>query len=68
MVPFFRYLGRTLTAVDNDWPSVVTKLQNAHMLWAQLLRIPGREGEDARTSGCFYITADQANLIFGLDI
>ena len=32
----FRYLGRLLTATDNDWTSVVGNIKNAWIIWGRL--------------------------------
>ena len=45
------YLCRTLSEVENDWPSVVVNLCKARKMWACLSRILGREGEDPRILG-----------------
>ena len=40
----FRYLGRVLTATDDDWPAVARNLQKARATWGRLVRILGRAG------------------------
>ena len=40
----FRYLGRVLTATDDDWPAVARNLHRARATWGRLARILGREG------------------------
>ena len=40
----FRYLGRVLTATDDDWPVVARNLHRARATWGRLARILGREG------------------------
>ena len=45
MVSYFIYLGQTLTAVDNNWPSVVNNLQEALTVWSHLSWILERGGE-----------------------
>ena len=54
MATAFKYLGRALTAPDDNWMAMVENLQNPQNLWVQLSRIFGREGEDHRTSRKFY--------------
>ena len=51
LVISFKYLGRVLLAVDNNWPAVVNNLWRSWKKWARLTRELGREGADARTSG-----------------
>ena len=38
----FRYLGRVLTATDDDWPAVARNLYRARTTWGRLARILGR--------------------------
>ena len=40
----FRYLGRMLTATDNDWPAVARNLHRARTTWGRLARILGYKG------------------------
>ena len=44
---------------------VITNLKNAIKLWAHISRILGREGEDARMSGHFYVAVVHAKNKFG---
>ena len=55
----FRYLGRVLTATDDDWPAVARNLQKARATWGRLARILGREGADPKVSCNFYIAVTQ---------
>ena len=48
LVREFRYLGRTLTSTDDDWPAVARILQKAWATWGRLARILGREGADPK--------------------
>ena len=41
-VPGFKYLGRILTAGDDDWPDVAEKLGKARKRWGRLHRILSR--------------------------
>ena len=65
MVSYFIYLGQTLTAVDNNWPSVVNNLQEALTVWSHLSRILEREGGDVSKLGNFYLAVFQATILFG---
>ena len=49
-VTCFKYLGCILTASENDWPAVVSKLQKSRRKWKRLKRVLGRERLDAWTS------------------
>ena len=44
MVSLFRYLGRILMVVDNDWPAVISNLRKSQKVWDRLLWIMGSEG------------------------
>ena len=61
----FRYLGRALTAGDDDWIAVVGNLGKARKSWGRLSRIMSREGADLKVSGNFYKAVYQAVLLFG---
>ena len=63
----FRYLGRVLTATDDDWPAVARTLQKARATWGLLARILGREGADPKVSRNFYIAVTQQVLLFGAE-
>ena len=52
-VTTFRYLGRVMTAGDDDWPAVIGNLQKARKSWGRLLRILIRERADLKVSGHF---------------
>ena len=52
-VTSFKYLGRILTAVDDDCPEVAENLGKARKIWGRLKWILGREGADKRVSGNF---------------
>ena len=51
MVTSFKYLVRLLTASDDYWPEVLGNLWKPRKIWAQLLKILGREGASLRVSG-----------------
>ena len=53
-VTLFQYLGRVLTAGDNDWLTVVDKLGKARKSWGRLSQILRWEGTDPKVSGHFY--------------
>ena len=40
----FKYLGRVLTAGDDDWIEVVGNLRKARRSWGRLYLVLGREG------------------------
>ena len=63
----FRYLGRVLTAGDDDWLTVAGILGKARKSWERLSWSLGHEGADLRVSGNFYKAVAQAVLLFGED-
>ena len=66
-VSAFRYLGRFLTARDDDWIVVVGNLGKAQKSWGRLSRILSREGSDPKVSGNFFKAMAQAVLLFGAE-
>ena len=64
-IPLFKYLGQTLVSSDNDWTAAEHNLRRAQGKRTQLVNILGREGEDRRTAGIFYVKVVQAVLLFG---
>ena len=65
MVTSFRYLGRLISAAENDWPAVVNNLSRARGVWRSMTRILSREGAQPRVSGFFFKAVVQAVLLFG---
>ena len=63
----FKYLGRILTASDENWTSVVGNIWKARKIWSQLTSILGRYGAIPRVSGMLFKALVQAVLLFGLD-
>ena len=61
----FRYLGRLLTATDDDWPAVAGNIKKARRSWGRMARVLGREGAEPKVSRTFYIAVTQAMLLFG---
>ena len=64
-VTAFQYLGRVLTAVYNDWISVVGNLGKARNRWGRLSRIMSQEEVDPKVSGHFYKAVAQVVLLLG---
>ena len=64
-VPEFKYLGRILTATDDNFSAVVGNIRKASRRWGQLSRVLSREGVDPKVSWAFYISVTQAFLFFG---
>ena len=66
-VTSFKYLGRVLSASDENCPAVVQNLWQAQQKWVWLSRVLIREGVDDRTSGRIYVAVVQVVLIYRLD-
>ena len=66
-VPRFTYLGRVITAGDDDWPAVAGNLAKARKSWRRLQGILRREGATPRISGNFFKAVVQQVLLFGAE-
>ena len=66
-VPSFKYLGRILTEVDDDWPALAGNLGKARKSWGRTQRILRREGANKRVSGNFFNAVVQQVLLFGAE-
>ena len=60
-----RYLGRLLTATDDDWPVVAGNIEKARRSWGWLAKVLVREGADPKVSLTLYIAVTQQVLLFG---
>ena len=63
-VSSFTYMGRVMTAGDDDWLAVAGNLKKARRSWGRLSRILGREGTTARISRTFFKSVIQQVLLF----
>ena len=63
----FWYLGRLLTATDNDCPEVAGNIKKAQRSWGHLARVLGREEADPKVSRNFYTDLTQQVLLFGAE-
>ena len=63
----FQYLGRLLTATDDDWPAVAGNIKKSQGVWGRLARVLGREGADPKVSHNFYTAVTQQVLLFGVE-
>ena len=43
----FRYLGRVLTATDDDWPALARNLYRARATWGRMARILATAGQSS---------------------
>ena len=60
----FWYLGRIMTATDDDCTAVAGNINKAQRNWGRLIRVLGREREDPKVSQTFYIAVTQQVLLF----
>ena len=67
-VTLFKYLGRVLTAADDNWPEVVGNLWKAWKSWEQMVRIVVREGAIPWVLGVFFKAVVQKVLLFGSEM
>ena len=67
MVTSFKYLGRVISASDNDWPEVVRNMKKARAVWRRLKRIIIREGATPWVSGFFFKSVVQSVLLFSAE-
>ena len=63
-VSTFKYLGRAMTAVDDDWLAVTGNLVKARKSWGRLSLIISQEGAGKRVSRNFFKAVVQAVLLF----
>ena len=63
----FKYLGRVMTAGDDDWPSVAGNLVKARTSWGRIAWILIREGAKKSVSGNFFREVVQQVLLFGAE-
>ena len=67
-VILFKYLGRVLTAEDDNWPAVTGTLRKYRNIWMRMTKILSREGADPKVSGFFLKAVVQAVLLFGAEM
>ena len=67
MVSSFKYLGRVLAALNDNWPVVSGKPIKAWAKWDRLSRIFGREGENTLVWMMFFKEVVQPVLLFRLE-
>ena len=64
LVTSFKYLGRILTASDDDWPVVVGNLRKVRKKWVWLSRILGWAGDKLQLSEILFRAVVQSVLLF----
>ena len=68
VVMVFKYLGRVLTSMDDDWPVVAGNIRKARANWGRLARVLGREGADPKVPCSFYTAVTQQVFLFGAEL
>ena len=63
-VTSFKYLGRVMTAGDDEWPAVAGNLVKAQKSWGRQARVLSREGAEKRVLGNFFKAVVQQVLLF----
>ena len=64
-VSSFKYLGRVLSANDNDLPAIVANVRRARQQWGQVAQLLVHEGVSTATMSYFYKAVVQAVLLYG---
>jgi hypothetical protein len=59
------YLGRVITAADNDVQALCKNIMKTRKRWGSLRRVLSRAGATPRISGYFYKAACQSVLLYG---
>ena len=67
VVANFKYLGRTLDQMDDDWPAVRQNIMHTRLVLGMLGTLIRQEGGELKVSEMFYRAVEQAVLIFGSD-
>ena len=66
-VTSFRYLGRVISAADDNWLAVARKFYQARAVWRRMMRILSREEAAPWVSGLFFKAEVHAVLLFRLE-
>ena len=61
----FNYLGRVLSANDDDLPAIVANVCQACQRWGQVAQLLVQEGASTATMSYFYKAVVQAVLLYG---
>ena len=67
MVTYFIYLGRVISAADDDWLAVVRNLAKVRSVWRSMTRILIKEVERPQVSGFFFKAVVQSSMLFGVE-
>ena len=66
-VPSHKYLGRTLSKVDSDWPCLHAQLAKGRRRWGRAATILARDGASPRVSGMFYKAIVMTVILYGCE-
>ena len=66
-VGMFKYLGRILDQLEENWTEARKNIRKAHRFWDRLDKLLRREGAEPFVSAHFYWAVLQEVLLFGAD-
>jgi hypothetical protein len=61
----YKYLGRIMSADDQDTAAVSFNIKKASKAWFQMYRVLSRQTADPRVMARFYLAVVQAKLLYG---
>ena len=68
-VPSFKYLGRIMTAGEDNWPAVVGNLEKERKIWGRIKRILEQGGGGQENIGkCFQGGSSTGAAVWGGDV
>ena len=67
-VILFKYIGRVLTAGDNNWPAVASNLRKNRKSWTRMTRILGWEGKNRGYLDCIFRWSSRQCCFFGSEM
>jgi hypothetical protein len=60
----FKYLGRQVGSIDEDWPALYKNLNNTRGQWGSVSQVLLHEGHKKLTSGMFYKAVVQSLFLY----
>ena len=67
MVTSFQYLGKVISAADDNSPAVFRNFSRASAVWKRITILLSREGADPRLSGFLFKAVVQVVFLFGAE-
>ena len=64
-VSHFKYLGRTITNNDDDFPAILHNISRARGQWCRIKRILTNQDATPRMMSRFYLSIVQSSLLYG---